>query len=138
MGTTLRRWASPAGLAVVALVVLIVRGAEDGVGTGLAWGIPLLAVALLVSPVPYPRTRAAHAGDTTIYWKPGCSWCVLMRLGLLGVAGRARWVDVSVDPEAARFVQRVNDGNVTTPTVTAPSGSWTNPSSRLVRRLLTS
>jgi mycoredoxin len=132
MGSTMRRWAPAAALAVAAAAVAAVHGVLGEPGSAVGWGAALLVAAVLVSPLLFPGDSGLPR-DATIYWKPGCSFCVLMRLGLVGVAGRARWVDVSRDEVGAAAVREHNDGDLTTPTVVTPDGPRTNPSVSWVR-----
>lgn len=132
----MRSWAPAAALAATAAAAGAVGGAFGEPGSAPVWSA-LLVAAVLVSPLPFPRDTGLSR-DTTIYWKPGCSFCILMRLGLAGVAGRARWVDVSRDELSAAAVRDHNDGDLTTPTVVTPDGPRTNPSVRWVRAQLSS
>jgi mycoredoxin len=62
-----------------------------------------------------------------LYWRPGCMFCLRLRLVL-------RWHHLSVDqvniwsdPEAAAFVRSVADGNETVPTVVVDGQALVNP-----------
>ena len=104
----------------------------------------LAAVVLALTPLPFPRSPgdaagralAAVHGVPLIYWRPGCTFCVRMRLALGRRGGRAVWVDVSRDREAALRVRSVNGGNETVPTVFVGEESRTNPSPAWVREHL--
>ena len=104
------------------------------------------AVVLLVTltPVAFPpsagdaagRAAAEARGVPLIYWRPGCTFCVRMRV-LLGLAGRrAVWVNIRRDPEAAARVRSVNGGNETVPTVFVGDEHRTNPPPSWVRERL--
>jgi hypothetical protein len=91
-----------------------------------AFSAVLLAIAIVVlvltcTPVAFPRSPGDAAGRADarargvplIYWRPGCTFCVRLRL-MLGRAGRrAVWVNVRRDPAASARVRSVNDGNET-------------------------
>jgi mycoredoxin len=97
----------------------------------------LVAVFLLVltTPVLYPsslsddasRTQATERSVPLIYWRPGCIFCLRLRLALLLRGKKAVWTSIRQDPAAAARVRSVNDGNETVPTVFAGSEHRTNP-----------
>ena len=94
-----------------------------------------LAAGLLVSPLLFPRgpawataeQQARTRGVPLILWKPGCGYCVRLRLALGTAGSRAVWSDISTDPDAAAATRELNDGNETTPTVITDDGTRTNP-----------
>jgi mycoredoxin len=106
----------------------------------------LAAVVLLLvlTPVAFPRSpsdAAARAdaearGVPLIYWRPGCSFCLRLRLALGATGGRAVWVNVRRDPAASARVRSVNDGNETVPTVFLGEEHRTNPAPAWVREQL--
>ncbi|MEV0177548.1 glutaredoxin domain-containing protein [Streptomyces sp. NPDC050803] len=63
-----------------------------------------------------------------VYWRPGCPYCMKLRLGLR--FSRLRYTEVNIwqDPEAAAYVRSVADGNETVPTVTVAGHAMVNPS----------
>jgi mycoredoxin len=79
--------------------------------------------------------RAGHAG-VWIYHRPGCPFCVALRMGLGRRGAQARWIDIWQDPEAAVFVRTVNGGNETVPTVVVDGTAMTNPPPARVRAAL--
>jgi glutaredoxin len=98
----------------------------------------------LSTPVAFPRSPGNAAGRAEaearglplIYWRPGCTFCVRLRLAL-GTAGqRAIWVNVRRDPEASARVRSVNDGDETVPTVFVGDDHRTNPAPAWVREQL--
>jgi glutaredoxin len=127
-------------------------------GTGLAVGLlvggdPGTAVVLLLafvllagvnSPLVFPRSvdavearrRSAVDGRPVVYWRPGCVYCLRLRMRLGRRAHRAHWVDIWRDPEAAAAVRAVNDGNETVPTVVVAGRSHVNPDPAWVREQL--
>ncbi|MCF3185247.1 NrdH-redoxin [Streptomyces polychromogenes] len=81
-------------------------------------------------------------GEITVYWRPGCVFCMKLWTQLRVTGTRYRPVNIWRDPDAAAFVRGVNDGNETVPTVrvVSPSGTesvLTNPSLAEVRQALT-
>jgi mycoredoxin len=75
--------------------------------------------------------------SVTVYSTPWCGYCHRLagQLKREGIAFRV--VDIEQSPEAAAFVEKVNDGNQTVPTVVLPDGSaLTNPSLADVKQRL--
>jgi mycoredoxin len=74
-----------------------------------------------------PATTHADAaqhvqeGGVAIYWRPGCPFCGMLERGLGPDAGRAVWTNIWEDPDALAFVESLNDGNATVPTVVTSS-----------------
>lgn len=71
----------------------------------------------------------------TVYWRPGCPFCISLRRGLsrAGLATGER--DIWSDPSAAAFVRAHADGNETVPTVDVAGTVLVNPSARRVLAL---
>ncbi|MET9698894.1 glutaredoxin domain-containing protein [Streptomyces sp. NPDC006529] len=79
--------------------------------------------------------------EITVYWRPGCVFCMKLWLKLRLTGTRYRPVNIWRDPEAAAFVRSVADGNETVPTVRVRSATGTeqalvNPSLAAVKRAL--
>ena len=132
----MRRW----GLAGLAAVIAVVLG-----GWLVVDGSPLLgavylvafgAVAVLASPRAFPRSVSDAPARVTVYWRPGCPYCVRLRFALGRDARRLHWVDIWSDPAGAATVRGVTGGDETVPTVVAGERSWVNPAPALVRGLL--
>ncbi|MEU4190414.1 glutaredoxin domain-containing protein [Kribbella sp. NPDC026611] len=124
MGLAFAAWSSAhgsRGAAVVELVVCVVLG-------------------LVFSPLAFPRSvtaaEASQAGRPIVYWRPGCQFCLRLRVALRGSAGQASWVNIWTDPEAAAAVRAIADGNETVPTVVSGSEARVNPAPRWVREQL--
>ncbi len=144
------QWWHAAGWGAAALLVT-----TQLIGTGLAvvaapCGVLLLLVAYLCSPL-HSRSGGSHweaqqrlvrHGTVVVYWRPGCFFCLRLRLRLWSAGvrpGRLTWVDIWADPEGAAYVRDLNDGAETVPTVILPDGSAvTNPAPGLVIAVLTS
>ncbi|MBY4109636.1 hypothetical protein HQO82_06385 [Rhodococcus fascians] len=98
----------------------------------------LVVVFLLVltTPVLYPRSAsddasrvaAAEKSVPLIYWRPGCIFCLRLRVALLLRGKKAVWTNIRADAAAAARVRSVNDGNETVPTVFVGTEHRTNPS----------
>ncbi|MEU2827373.1 glutaredoxin domain-containing protein [Streptomyces lavendulae] len=87
------------------------------------------------------NTSPDSASAVTVYWRPGCVFCIKLWFKLRLTGTRYRPVNIWRDPEAAAFVRSVNDGNETVPTVRvlSPAGAesvLTNPSLAQIRRAL--
>ncbi|MFI7483348.1 glutaredoxin domain-containing protein [Kocuria sp. M1R5S2] len=72
-------------------------------------------------PVATGTEAARHVaeGGVAIYWRPGCPFCTMLEQGLGEEASGAVWTNIWEDPEAQAFVESLNDGNATVPTVVA-------------------
>jgi glutaredoxin len=75
-------------------------------------------------------------GTATVYWRPGCPFCVRLRLGLRLTRTPHQLVNVRDDPEASAFVKRHNGGDELVPTVAVGDLVMSNPSVREVQRAL--
>ncbi|MER5511601.1 glutaredoxin domain-containing protein [Streptomyces sp. NPDC002766] len=105
-----------------------------------------LVLAAVNSPLIFPRSvdaqeaqrRSAADGRPVVYWRPGCTYCVRLRLRLGRRARRLHWVNIRRDPAGAAVVRAANDGNETVPTVVVAGRPHTNPDPEWVRRQLSS
>ncbi len=130
------RWAASVAMVLAAAAVV---GSDPSPGS-LALGGALLLFAFGLSPLMFPRSpgdragqEAAQRGVPAIYWRPGCTFCLRLRVSL-GLSGRqAVWVDISRDPDAAARVRSVNAGNETVPSVFLGTESHTNPDPSFVK-----
>ena len=72
-------------------------------------------------PADVPRdTGHPVTGDrssVTLFWRPACGFCSSLRRALAGSGLPIVEVNIWDDPEAARVVQRLANGNETVPTV---------------------
>ena len=84
------------------------------------------------STTPSPTANA----QVTVYWRPGCPFCAMLRAGLRRHDVQYTEVNIWDDPEAAAFVRSVARGNETVPTVTVGTVSLVNPSAREVAALV--
>lgn len=72
-------------------------------------------------------TPAASTG-ITVYWRPGCPFCMVLTQRLKSAGLEVDWVNIWEDEEGAAFVRSANNGNETVPTVTVGETTMTNPS----------
>lgn len=128
----------------------------SAVATGLAFQgsygeavVILLAFALLAgvnSSLIFPRSigaveaqrRGAIDGRPVVYWRPGCAYCLRLRIRLGRKARQLHWVDIWRDPAGAAAVRAANEGNETVPTVFVMGRPHTNPDPEWVRAQLSS
>ncbi len=68
----------------------------------------------------------------TVYWRPGCPYCIRLRLTLRRHHVHPKMVNIWRDAEAAAFVRSVADGNETVPTVVIDGQAVVNPPPRMV------
>ena len=140
----MRRWWLPGWVAAVA-VLLPVLTAPPSV-SDLAVSAAMLVAAWVLSPRFFPASPGDHearrlAGETgapVIYWRPGCTYCLRLRLALGRLGSRAVWVDVSSDPAASARVRAASGGNETVPTVFVDGSAAVNPRPSWVRERLRS
>lgn len=74
--------------------------------------------------------------SATVYWRPGCPFCVKLRLGLRLTRTPHTLVNVREDAGASTFVQQHNGGDELVPTVAVGDRVLSNPSVRDVQRAL--
>ncbi|MGV8978998.1 MAG: mycoredoxin [Cellulomonas sp.] len=79
------------------------------------------------------------AGTITMYSTTWCGYCRRLKSQLDSVGIGYTEVNIEEQPDAAAFVEQINGGNQTVPTVVFPDGSAaTNPSLAEVRTRLAS
>ena len=80
-----------------------------------------------------------EAGSIVMYTTPWCGYCRNLKRQLDSSGIGYTEIDIEQDPASASYVESVNDGNQTVPTVVFPDGSAaTNPSLRDVKLRLES
>ncbi len=81
-----------------------------------------------------PRPRA---GSVTMFTTPWCGYCARLKSQLAREGVQFTEVDIEAHPEHVDFVEAVNGGSRTVPTVLFPDGTAaTNPSLAEVRHRL--
>ncbi|MFG3718990.1 hypothetical protein ACGF8D_14440 [Streptomyces massasporeus] len=104
-----------------------------------------LLLAGVHSPLVFPRPvgaleaerRSAADGRPVVHWRPGCRYCLRLRLRLGRDARRVHWVDIWRDPAGAAVVRAAHQGDETVPTVVVAGRAHTNPDPAWVREQLT-
>ncbi|MFH8725612.1 glutaredoxin domain-containing protein [Streptomyces termitum] len=141
----IRVWSFPALFALAGLLFGASSAARGETVTGALLAVFFLALSFLNSPLFFPRSitsaealrRSGTDGRPVVYWRPGCQYCVRLRIRLGRRARRAHWVNIWSDPDAAAAVRAVNDGNETVPTVLLDGRPHTNPDPAPLRARLT-
>ncbi|MFE0704018.1 glutaredoxin domain-containing protein [Streptomyces sp. NPDC058872] len=101
-------------------------------------------LAVLNSPLVFPRStgvlearrRSEADGRPIVFWRPGCRYCLSLRIRLGRDAHQLHWVNIWRDPAGAAAVREANDGNETVPTVVVAGRPHVNPDVTWVREQL--
>jgi mycoredoxin len=75
---------------------------------------------------------AGTPGIVRVYWRPGCPFCTMLRLGLHRARLPAEEINIWDDPATAAQVRAITGGDETVPTVVAGTRVMVNPSARQV------
>jgi glutaredoxin len=133
-------------------ILLVLCGSAGAAGLILGGSTGAAVVLLLVfllagahSPLVFPRPVGAREaerlsaadGRPVVYWRPGCTYCLRLRIRLGRAARRLHWVDIWRDPAGAAVVRAANQGDETVPTVVVAGRPHTNPDPAWVREQLT-
>ncbi|MCX3286764.1 hypothetical protein OR263_08575 [Streptomyces sp. NEAU-H22] len=134
-------------------ILLVLVGSAGAAGLILTGSSACAVVTLLLflllagthSPLVFPRPvgaleaerRSAGDGRPVVYWRPGCQYCLRLRVRLGRDARRVHWVDIWRDPAGAAVVRAANQGDETVPTVVVAGRAHTNPDPAWVREQLT-
>lgn len=116
-------------------------------GSGLGAAAVLLVFVLLASvnsPLVFPRSvgaveaqrLSAADGRPVVFWRPGCTYCLRLRMRLGRSARQLHWVNIWRDPVGAAAVRAANEGNETVPTVVVAGTPHVNPDPAWVRQQL--
>lgn len=82
------------------------------------------------------QRRSAVDGRPVVFWRPGCKYCIRLRIRLGRSARQLHWVNIWRDPAGAAAVRAANDGNETVPTLVVAGQPHTNPDPEWVREQL--
>ena len=130
-----RSWTLPILLglcgAVIATGLFLARG-SGAAAPVLLW---FMLLAVVYSPVIFPRSISAQEarrrstvdGRPVVFWRPGCKYCLRLRIKLGRDADQALWVNIWRDPAGAAAVRAVNGGDETVPTVVLAGRPYVNP-----------
>ncbi|MGO4456616.1 glutaredoxin domain-containing protein [Streptomyces sp. M-16] len=140
----MRAWILPMLLVLCGSAVATGLIFEGNPGTAAALLPAFLALAGMNSPLIFPRSigageaerRSAADGRPVVFWRPGCKYCIRLRIRLGRSARRLHWVNIWSDPAGAAAVRAANDGNETVPTVVVAGRPHTNPEPAWVREQL--
>ncbi|WP_371667210.1 hypothetical protein OG985_06125 [Streptomyces sp. NBC_00289] len=117
------------------------RGAH---GAAAALMLVFVLLAGVNSSLVFPRSigaleaqrRSAVDGRPVVFWRPGCMYCLRLRMRLGRTGRRLHWVDIWRDPAGAAVVRAANDGDETVPTVLVEGRPHVNPDPEWVREQL--
>ncbi|MER5515169.1 glutaredoxin domain-containing protein [Streptomyces sp. NPDC002763] len=140
----MRAWILPMLLVLCGSAVATGQIFQGSPGTAAALLLAFLALAGVNSPLIFPRSigaqeaqrRSAVDGRPVIFWRPGCKYCIRLRIRLSRNARHLHWVNIWRDPAGAAAVRAANDGNETVPTVVVAGQPHTNPDPEWVRAQL--
>ncbi|MFJ8011005.1 glutaredoxin domain-containing protein [Streptomyces sp. NPDC096339] len=140
----MRAWILPILLVLSGSAVATGQILEGSPGTAVALLLAFLALAGVNSPLIFPRSiggqeaqhRSAVDGRPVVFWRPGCKYCIRLRIRLGRSARQLHWVNIWRDPVGAAAVRAANDGNETVPTVVVAGRPYTNPDPEWVREQL--
>ncbi|AXL88969.1 hypothetical protein C4J65_12065 [Streptomyces sp. CB09001] len=141
-----RVWRGPALLLVVGTGVAAGQVAQGRPVAAVVFLLAFVLLAGVTSPLVFPRPvgarearrRSAADGRPVVFWRPGCTYCLRLRLRLGRRARRLHWVDIWRDEAGAQAVREVNDGNETVPTLLVAGRAYTNPDPAWVREQVSS
>ncbi|WP_433345208.1 glutaredoxin domain-containing protein [Microtetraspora malaysiensis] len=136
-----RAWILPVLLVVSGVVVAAARIAAESAGGAAVSLLLFVLLAGLYSPLAFPRSigaveaqrRSAVDGRPIVYWRPGCKYCLRLRIRLGRDARRLHWVDIWRDPAGAAAVRAATGGDETVPTVVLAGRPYVNPDPGWVR-----
>lgn len=145
-GVMTRAWILPSLLVVCGAAVATMLFLRGSSGTAVALLTVFALFAGVNSPLIFPRSigaeearrRSAADGRPVIFWRPGCAYCLRLRIRLGRAARRAHWVDIWRDPAGAAVVREANGGDETVPTVLVAGRPHVNPEPTWVREKLSS
>ena len=142
----MRVWILPMLLVLCGSAVATELISEGSLATASALLLAFLALAGVNSPLIYPRSigaeeaerRSAVDGRPVVFWRPGCTYCMRLRIRLGRSARQLHWVNIWRDPAGAAAVRAANNGNETVPTVVVAGRPHTNPDPAWVREQVSS
>ncbi|MFF3446043.1 glutaredoxin domain-containing protein [Streptomyces sp. NPDC002667] len=140
----MRAWILPLLLAACGTIAATRLIADGNLGAGAALLTAFGLLAAVNSPLVFPKSistleaerRSAVDGRPVVYWRPGCAYCLRLRIRLGLRARRVHWVDIWRDPAGAAAVRAVNGGDETVPTVVVDGRPHTNPDPAWLREQL--
>ncbi|MEV0479825.1 glutaredoxin domain-containing protein [Streptomyces sp. NPDC050508] len=142
----MRAWILPMLLVLCGSVVATGLIFREKPGAAAVLLLVFVLLAGLHSPLVFPRSigaleaqrRSAVDGRPVVFWRPGCKYCLRLRIRLGHSARQLHWVDIWRDPAGATAVRAANHGNETVPTVVVAGRPHVNPDPEWVREQLPS
>ncbi|MFQ6198428.1 glutaredoxin domain-containing protein [Streptomyces sp. NPDC000405] len=142
----MRAWILPMLLVLCSSAVATVLTFEGSPDAAAALLLVFVVLAGVNSPLIFPRPigareaqrRSAVDGRPVVFWRPGCKYCIRLRIRLGRSARQLHWVNIWRDPAGAAAVRAANDSNETVPTVVVAGQPHTNPDPGWVREQLSS
>ncbi|MER6154061.1 glutaredoxin domain-containing protein [Streptomyces sp. NPDC001868] len=139
-----RAWILPMVLVLCGSALAMGQISKGHPGTAAALLLVFLALAGVNSPLIFPKSigvreaqrRSVADGRPVVFWRPGCMYCMRLRIRLGRSARQLYWVNIWRDPAGAAVVRAANDGNETVPTVVVAGQPHTNPDPDWVREQL--
>ncbi|MFE4257723.1 glutaredoxin domain-containing protein [Streptomyces sp. NPDC056883] len=139
-----RSWILPVRLVLCGSALAAVLTFTGSHATAAALLLMFLVLAGVHSPLVFPRPvtaleaqrRSAADGRPVVLWRPGCTYCIRLRVRLGRSARQVHWVDIWRDPAGAAAARAANQGNETVPTVIVAGRPHTNPDPAWVRAQL--
>ncbi|CAL9484208.1 glutaredoxin domain-containing protein [Streptomyces sp. enrichment culture] len=139
-----RAWILPLLLALTGALGAAGSAARGDTAAAAVCALVLTLLAVAHSPLVFPRPvsaaearrRSADDGRPVVFWRPGCRYCLRLRLALGRRAGLLHWVDIWRDPEGAAAVRAATGGDETVPTVLVAGRPYVNPGPGWVREQL--
>lgn len=136
-----RSWILPTLLVLCGSLVSTGLLFSGSPGEASAFLLVFVLLAGVNSPLVFPRSigaleaqrRSAVDGRPVVFWRPGCTYCIRLRIRLGRNAAQLHWVNIWRDPTAAAAVRAANNGNETVPTVVVAGQPHTNPDPEWVR-----
>ncbi|MGY4922188.1 glutaredoxin domain-containing protein [Streptomyces sp. 900105755] len=140
----MRAWTLPVLFVLCGSAVATGLLVEGSPGTAAVLLLAFLVLAGVNSPLVFPRSigaeeaqrRSAADGRPVVFWRPGCTYCMRLRVRLGRSARQLHWVDIWRDAAGAAAVRAANHGNETVPTVVVAGQPHTNPDPAWVRAQL--
>ncbi|MGW6054755.1 hypothetical protein [Streptomyces sp. NPDC055189] len=142
----MRVWISPAILMLCGAVVAAGQLIRGNLAAAVALLLLFVLLSAVTSPLIFPKSigaqeaqrRSAVDGRPIVFWRPGCTYCLRLRIRLGFRAGQLYWVNIWRDPAGAAVVRSANDGNETVPTLIVAGTPHVNPDPAWVREQLAS
>lgn len=139
----LRRWSAAILTALCGVLIAATKIGDGAPGSAALLLASFLGLGFVLSPLAFPRSSPYSSATASslsssspvstsddrpiVYWRPGCVFCLRLRVRLGADAARLRWVDIWQDPSAAAAVREITGGDETVPTVVIGGQGHVNP-----------